>query len=601
MKSAEVPLLSHVKPFKYRLFIALFFMLMVAIFVGMLAVVIWPVINEISISNSGEISQKSKMIREFIMRLFGKESSDLRIILPQLLLITFFGNALFSFLSSYYMKTLGLKVVRNIRDQLYRSLIYKSIDFLTKARTGDLVSRISNDIDKIRFAVSETITVYIKESLTLLILLFIIFYLDWRMALISLTITPVAALILKLFGKKVHRKVIQSQETIGELSSFLTETVSGNKIVKAYNMEKNEIKKFKTINEKHYKINARISFLSSLPSPLMNMIGGIVASGIFTMGMIRISNGSIDAGQFISFLASLFMMYDPLKRLSKAHIDFNQGKAGYERVMDVIRDVNLIKDVKNSIELGRVQGKVEFRNVSFSYENKVPVIKNMSFTVNPNEMIAIVGKSGSGKTTMMNLLLRFYENAVGEIFIDGNDIKKVSMNSLRKNIGLVTQDVFLFNDSIRNNISYGINNFSEEQFEKVANISRSAEFIDKLPDKYETIVGERGVLLSNGQRQRISIARAILKEPSILIFDEATAALDNESERLIQNAMEDVMKNRTSFVIAHRLSTIIESDRILVIDKGEIIESGNHSELIKKRGHYYSLYNLQFPDMDIIM
>ena len=601
MKSSEIPLLSHVKPFKYRLFIALFFMLMVSIFVGMLAVVIWPVINEISVSNSGEISQKSKAIREFILRLFGRESSDLRIILPQLLLITFFGNALFSFLSSYYMKTLGLKVVRNIRDQLYRSLIYKSIDFLTKARTGDLVSRISNDIDKIRFAVSETITVYIKESLTLVILLFIIFYLDWQMALISLTITPVAALILKLFGKKVHKKVVQSQETIGELSSFLTETVSGNKIVKAYNMEKDEIGKFKKLNEKHYKINARISFLSSLPSPLMNMIGGIVASGIFTMGMIRISNGSIDAGQFISFLASLFMMYDPLKRLSKAHIDFNQGKAGYERVMDVIRDVNPIKDIENSIELGRVKGKVEFRNVSFSYENEVSVIKNMSFIVNPNEMVAIVGKSGSGKTTMMNLLLRFYENPDGEILIDGNDIKKVSMNSLRKNIGLVTQDVFLFNDSIRNNIAYGINNFSEEQFYKVSSISRSSEFIDKLPDKYETRVGERGVLLSNGQRQRISIARAILKEPSILIFDEATAALDNESEKLIQNAMEDVMKNRTSFVIAHRLSTIIESDRILVIEKGEIIESGNHSELIKKRGHYYSLYNLQFPDMDIIM
>ncbi|MEN8221926.1 MAG: ABC transporter ATP-binding protein [Acidobacteriota bacterium] len=601
MKSSESSLLSHIKPFKSRLVVALFFMLMVSVFVGMLAIVIWPVINEISVSNSGEISEKSKIIREFILRLFGKESSDLKIILPQLLLITFFGNALFSFLSAYYMKTLGLKVVKNIRDKLYRSLIYKSIDFLSKARTGDLVSRISNDIDKIRFAVSETITIYIKESLTLIILLFIIFYLDWQMALISLVITPVAAIILKLFGKKVHKKVIQSQETIGELSSFLTETVSGNKIVKAYNMESSEINKFEDINEKHYKINARISFLSSLPSPLMNMIGGVVASVIFTMGMIRIANGSIDAGQFISFLASLFMMYDPLKRLSKAHIDFNQGKAGYERVMDVIRDVNPIKDIPDPVELGRVKGMVEFKNVSFAYEEEVPVINNMSFTVNPNEMVAIVGKSGSGKTTMMNLLLRFYENSDGEITIDGNDIKNVSMSSLRKNIGLVTQDVFLFNDSIRNNISYGIDNFSKEQFEKVSSISRSSEFIDELPDKYETRVGERGVLLSNGQRQRISIARAILKDPSVLIFDEATAALDNESEKLIQNAMEDVMKDRTSFVIAHRLSTIIEADRILVIEKGKIIESGNHSELIKKRGHYYSLYNLQFPDMDIIM
>ncbi len=601
MKISEGNLLSQVKPFKVRLIIALFFMLMVSIFVGMLALVIWPVINEISVQNSGELSGKGKMIREFILNIVGSESGDLRIILPQLLLLTFFGNALFSFLASYYMKTLGLKVVRNIRDQLYRSLIYKSIDFLSKSSTGDLVSRISNDIDKVRFAVSETITIYIKESMTLSILLVIVFYLDWQMAMISLIITPVAAIILKLFGRKVHKKVIQSQETIGELSSFLAETVSGNKIVKAYNMESAEIKKFSNINEKHYKINAWISLLSSLPSPLMNMMGGVVASVIFSIGMHRISEGTIDAGQFISFLASLFMMYDPLKRLSKAHIDFNQGKAGYERVMDVIKDVNPIKDIKNPVELGVVKGKVEFKNVSFSYEEEIPVIKKMSFTINPDEMVAIVGKSGSGKTTMMNLLLRFYDNSDGEILIDGNNIKKVSMSSLRKNIGLVTQDVFLFNDTIRNNIAYGINDFTEEQFEKVSQISRASEFIEKLPEKYETIVGERGVLLSTGQRQRISIARAILKDPSILIFDEATASLDNESEKMIQRAMDDVMKDRTSFIIAHRLSTIIEADRILVIEKGRIIESGNHSELIRKKGQYYTLYNLQFPDMDIIM
>ncbi len=601
METFKRSLLKQIKPFKIRLFVALFFMLMVSVFVGMLAVIIWPVINEISIQDAGELSGKGKIVREFILNIFGSDSSDLKIILPQLLLISFMGNALFSFLSSYYMKTLGLKVVRNIRGQLYKSLIYKSIDYLSKSRTGDLVSRISNDIDKIRFAVSETITIYIKESMTLVILLVIIFYLDWRMALISMVITPVAALIMKLFGRKVHKKVIQSQETIGELSSFLTETVSGNKIVKAYNMESKEISKFENLNERHYKINARISFLSSLPSPLMNIIGGIVAAIIFGLGMHRISEGTIDAGQFISFIASLFMMYDPLKRLSKAHIDFNQGKAGYSRVMAIIDNVNPIKDIDNPLKLDKVEGRVEFDNVSFSYSDSSPVIENMSFKVEKNEMVAIVGKSGSGKTTMMNLLLRFYENSSGRILLDGIDIKDISMSSLRKNIGLVTQDVFLFNDTIQNNITYGADNFSEEQIKKIADISRLSEFIDKLPEKYKTVVGERGVFLSNGQRQRISIARAILKDPSILIFDEATAALDNESEKLIQKAMEDVMRNRTSFVIAHRLSTIVEADRILVIEKGKMIESGNHSELINKRGHYYSLYNLQFPDMDIIM
>ncbi len=594
-------LLHQIKPFKLRLIVALFFMLMVSIFVGLFAIIIWPLINEISVQNGGQLSGKGKMIREFILEIFGKRGSDLKIILPQLLLFTFFGNAIFSFLSSYYMKTLGLRVVKKIRDQLYRSLIYKSIDFLSRAKTGDLVSRISNDIDKIRFAVSETITVYIKESLTLVILLIIIFFLDWQMALLSMIITPVAGILMKLFGKKVHKKVVQSQEAIGELSSFLMETVTGNKIVKAYNMENDEIEKFAKLNQKHYKINAKISLLSSLPSPLMNMIGGIVAAVIFTIGMHRIAAGTIDAGQFISFLASLFMMYDPLKRLSKAHIDFNQGKAGYERVMSVIRNVNPIKDSPNPEKLGKIKGKVEFRNVYFSYDNSVPVITDMNFSVQPGEMVAIVGKSGSGKTTMMNLLLRFYDSSKGEILVDGKNIKNISMKSLRNNIGLVTQDVFLFNDTVLSNITYGSENFTQDDVKRVADISRASEFVEKLPEKFNTVVGERGVFLSNGQRQRISIARAILRDPGILIFDEATAALDNESEKLIQKAMEDVMKGRTSFIIAHRLSTIIEADRILVIEKGQIIEVGNHRELIQKRGHYYSLYNLQFPDMDIIM
>lgn len=600
MKNEE-NLLFQLKPFKARLFLSMFFMLMVSLFVGLFAIIIWPVINEVSIQNGGNLSEKGRVLRNFILGIFGSSEERLKIILPQLLLFSFFGNALFTFLSSYFMKTLGFKVVRNIRDKMYRTLVFQSIDFLSKAKTGDLVSRISNDIDKVRFAVSETIAVYIKESLTLIVLLSIIFYLDWEMAIVSIFITPVAAILLKTFGKKVHKKVIQSQETIAELSSYLTETVSGNKIVKAYNMEDYEIEKFKKINQKHYKINSKISLISSLPSPVMNLIGGVVAAVIFSAGMHRIAAGTIDAGQFISFLASLFMMYDPLKRLSKAHIEYKQGQAGYDRVLKITRDVNPIKDVENPSELGSVTGKVEFKGVSFSYNESVPVIKGINFTVNPNEMIAIVGSSGSGKTTLMNLLMRFYDTKKGKILIDGLDIKKVSMRSLRSRIGLVTQDVFLFNDTIMNNISYGNENYSIQKIKKAAEIAEAKGFIEKLPEKYDTVVGERGIFLSNGQRQRISIARAILKEPSILIFDEATSSLDSESEKLIQKAMVEVIKDRTTFVIAHRLSTIIEADKILVIKDGELKESGNHSELLKTRGLYYSLYNLQFPEMDIIM
>jgi ABC-type multidrug transport system fused ATPase/permease subunit len=319
------------------------------------------------------------------------------------------------------------------------------------------------------------------------------------------------------------------------------------------------------------------------------------------VGIHRISQGTLSPGQFTSFLTALFLMYSPIKRLSLAHNDYQQGQAGYERVRQIINSENNIKDRSSAIDIKSIRGEVEFKNVHFAYQPGIAVLKNISFLAEPNEMVALVGASGSGKTTIMNILLRFYESETGEIFIDGRDIRSITLKSLREQIGLVTQDVFLFNDTILNNIAYGRRKYSQEDIQQAAAIARAADFISEMPLKYETVVGERGIFLSNGQRQRISIARAVLKKPRILIFDEATSSLDSESEKLIQEAMAEVMKNRTTFVIAHRLSTIIEADRILVIENGEIKESGNHRELLKKRGLYYSLYNLQFPEMNIIM
>jgi subfamily B ATP-binding cassette protein MsbA len=499
------------------------------------------------------------------------------------------------------MKTLGLKVVRNIRDRLYRNLVNQSIDFLSKAKTGDLVSRISNDIEKIKFAVSETLAVYVREAFTLVALLLVVFYQDWKMSLYSFVIVPVAAGLMFAFGKKVKKRGLQSQEAIAELSNFLTETVTGNKIVKAYNMEEFEIEKFAKLNQNHYKINSKIALLYSLAAPIMHIIGGLVAAIIITLGTQRIASGSMSPGQFFSFLTALFLMYNPLKRLSQANNDYQQGIAGFERIRYIINNTNPIKDKADAVEIKDIIGRIEFERVSFSYSSNIPVIKEVNFAVNPDEMIALVGASGSGKTTLMNLLTRFYEVEAGRILIDNRDIRDFTIKSLRDAIGLVTQDVFLFNDTVRNNIAYARKNYSLEEIKQSAEIARAADFIDQLPRGYDTVVGERGVFLSNGQRQRISIARAILKKPEVLIFDEATSSLDSESERLIQEAMVDVMKGRTTFVIAHRLSTIIEADKILVISKGEIKESGSHSRLLKKRGLYYSLYNLQFPEMDIIM
>jgi subfamily B ATP-binding cassette protein MsbA len=595
-------LLNYVKPFVVRFIFALFFMAMIAAFTVLLPLVIELLVNELSIYSGGAVSEEAREgFRAFIVQTFNIAEKNLVPLLPVMLLAVFFGQAVFTFLSLYLMKTLGLKVIRDIRDKLYRNLVHQSVDFLSKARTGDLTSRISNDIEKIRFAVSETLAVYIRESLTLVGLIIYIFLRDWRMSLFSMVILPVAALPMIYFGKRVKKRGIQSQETIAELSNFLAETVGGNKIVKAYNMEEYEIEKFRKMNQKHYKINSKIAMVYSLASPVMTFIGGLVAFAVFSVGTQRMAVGSMAPGKFAAFFLAILMMYNPIKKLSQAHNDYQQGISGYYRVRQIFNVAKPVKDIPTAVELKDVKGEITFKNVDFSYREDIPVIRNISFFAKPSRMIALVGASGSGKSTLMYLLLRFYEPDSGEISIDGKNILHVTHKSLREAISLVTQDVFIFNDTIESNIAYGRKNHTFAEVKRAAEIARAADFIEELPLKYRTVVGERGAFLSTGQRQRISIARAVLKKPAILIFDEATSSLDSESEKLIQEAMSEVMKGRTTFVIAHRLSTILEADNILVIENGEIKESGSHKELLVKRGLYYSLYNLQFPEMDIIM
>ena len=394
----ENSLYSHFKPFLKRFILAMFFMAMVAVFTAFFAVIIQPIIDELFIQGGGRLSAKSKIIRNLIMRVLGVKESKLVLVLPQLLFLAFLGQAIFSFLSLYMMKTLGLKVVRNIRDKLYRNLIHQSIEFLSKSKTGDLVSRISNDIEKIKLAVAETLAVYIRESLTLVFLLIVIFYQDWAMASISLILIPIAAVPLIYFGRKVKKRGIQSQETIGELANFMSESAMGNKIVKAYNMEEFEINKFRQLNHKHFRINAKIAMAYSLAAPIMDVIGGLVAAGLFTIGMHRISLNTLSPGQFISFLTALFMMYSPIKRLSMAHNDYQQGKAGYERVKQIINTENPIQDRASALEIKSIRGEVEFKNVSFAYQPGCAGFKKHFFRGQAQR----TGGSGRGKRIRQN-------------------------------------------------------------------------------------------------------------------------------------------------------------------------------------------------------
>ncbi|MDY0296636.1 MAG: ABC transporter ATP-binding protein [Acidobacteriota bacterium] len=604
MTTSGQSIFTYIRPYGKRLVLALFFMTLVAAFTAMFALIIQPLMDELFIQGAGGTAamvEKGLRVRNWIQDLFQVDRQGMTLLLPQLLFISFLGQAVFQFFSLYYTKTLGLKVVRNIRNDLYRNLMYQSIDFLSKSRTGDLVSRLTNDIEKIKFAVSETLAVYVRESLTLVALLFVIFFHDWYLSLISLLILPVAAFFLAIFGRRVKKRGIQSHEAVAQLSNAFTETMTGNKIVKAYNMEEEEIRRFSGLNHDHYHINSRIALVYSMASPVMHTIGGLVAAIIFTLGMRRIAQGVMSPGQFSSFLAALFLMYNPIKRLSQANNDYQQGKAGYERVQEIMNTDSVTREPPGARSLDHVAGKIEFRDVCFAYSPDTPVIRNVSFSVQPNEVVALVGASGSGKTTLMNLLMRFYEPDSGQILLDDINTAWITRESLRRHIGLVTQDVFLFNDTIANNIAYGSGEPRIKEIREAARIARAADFIEKLPRNYASRVGERGVFLSTGQRQRILIARAIYRQPRIMVFDEATSALDTESEKAIQEAMLDVMEGRTTFVIAHRLSTIIEADMILVIENGCIRESGNHRDLLKRRGLYYSLYNLQFPEMDIIM
>jgi ATP-binding cassette, subfamily B, bacterial MsbA len=500
-----------------------------------------------------------------------------------------------SYAQTVLMNSIGQRIVADLRAALYRKIQTQSLAFFTKNPTGTLMSRITNDVGFIQGAVSEAVTSLMKDSFTLICLVFVIFYRDWQLAIIAMLVFPLAVYPIAKFGQKMRQIASRTQVTLGSLTSLLQETISGTRIVKAFSMEEYENKRFAGENERLFRLNLKAVSINAVSSPFMEFLGGLGISAIIFYGGYQVIQGQSTPGTFFSFLTALIMLYEPVKRLTSVNNTIQQGIAGAERVFSIIDLVPEIRNHSTSVPLARITREIDIRNVTFRYE-ETPVLKNIHLTIRAGEVVAFVGMSGGGKTTLVNLIPRFYDVTEGAILIDGQDVRTVTIESLRGQIAIVTQQTILFNDTVKNNIAYGDIAKTQEEIIAAAKAANAHAFILRLPKGYDTLIGEQGTKLSGGERQRISIARALLKDAPILILDEATSSLDSDAEIEVQEALENLMKGRTTLVIAHRLSTIRNANRIIVLVNGEIREEGTHDDLLACQGEYCRLYHMQFKD-----
>ena len=512
-----------------------------------------------------------------------------------LILIVFVVRAITSFFSEYSFQKVGLSTVRDLRNQLYERMIHQSHRFFTERPTGEMVSRVVSDADAIQAAVSTRMGDLLQETVTLAGLIVYVFILNPLLALVSLVGAPLIVAPVVHFGKRLRKTTHRSQERMAEIATLLEETIRGVRIVKAFTMEPFEIGRFREATRKHLRWTLSAQRVQAMTSPVMELLAGVCMILLFGYAQRRIAAGTLTTGEFISFLTALAMMYGPIKKLNKVNLSLNTALSAAERVFRMLDIENEVKEKPDAVELKSVGTGVNYEHVTFTYGND-PVLRDVNLIVAPGEIVALVGGSGAGKSTLVNLLPRFYDVSEGRITVNGVDVRDTTLKSLRGLMGFVTQEVVLFNDTVRNNIAYGRSDVDEALVVEAARAANAHEFISALPHGYETPIGESGVLLSGGQRQRLAIARALFKDPPILILDEATSALDTESERLVQQALNTLMQGRTTLVIAHRLSTIRSAHKIVVLDKGRIVEVGTHEELLERRGVYRKLYDLQFVD-----
>ena len=517
------------------------------------------------------------------------------------ILILYLAKGLFSYFSTYLMSFVGQRTVMDLRNRLYRHVLQQSVAFFKTKSTGTLMSHITTDVEKIQHAVSEAMGDLLMQTFALFGYAALLVYFDWKLAIFCLVSAPLAVYPLVVLGRKLRKTSDTGLRRWRDINNILQETISGNRIVKAFLMEDFEARRFEDVTNRLFRTNMKITRTVSMLPPIMELVGGLAFAAAIWYGSSRIARGELTTGEFTSFMAALFMMYGPVKKLSRVNATLQQALAAASRVFGVLDTHLEVVEVPNAVELPSLQKNIEFRDVSFVYhDGDEPTLRHINLTIEAGHVVALVGTSGAGKLTLVNLIPRFYDPSGGSIYFDGVDIREATVASLRGQTGLVTQEIILFNDTVRNNLTYGVESFSVEELKSAARAACALDFIEAMPEGFNTIIGERGHRLSGGQRQRLAIARAIMKNPPILILDEATSSLDAESEALVQRALENLMADRTTVVIAHRLSTIRRADRIVVIEDGEIVEVGNHADLMNRAsGYYRRLYRLQFATGDL--
>ena len=609
-------LLGYLRPYKGRFLVALICMWLAALFSGFTLTMALPLMGKVLSPKPIALFEEKERVKEgiapdYIKRLEeswkGKAQEKLldfyhrytreKILLFILiaLIIATLGKNLSTYCEEYLMSYIGQGVVIDLRNSLYRHISFLSLGYFTEKRSGEIVSRLTYDTGAVQSSITSGLRNLLLQPCHIIVCLFLAFAIRWQMALVYLAVTPFVALPISHLGRRIRKLTTRSQEKMADVYSDLQETVSGIHIVQAFSMEEKEDERFREENESLFRTLMKWARRDALLSPLTEFVAVLGIAVIAWYGCMQVIKGFVSWPLFVLFVGALGSLAQPMKRLSKVNAEIQQGLAAAERIFRVLDTEATVKEAKDAQELPKIEESLRFEDVDFSYE-KEEILKGISLEAKVGEIVALVGPTGVGKTTLVNLIPRFYDPTGGKITIDGEDIGKVTLKSLRGQIGIVTQETFLFNDTIRNNIAYGMPLAAEEDIIRAAQAANAHDFIMAQEKGYETIIGERGVKLSGGERQRLAIARAILKNPPILILDEATSALDSQAERLVQEALDKLMKGRTTFVIAHRLSTVRNADRIVVLERGRVVQSGTHEELMAFGGLYKRLYDMQFRD-----